>query len=61
MTTRMNEYNAIADTMIAMGWLEEGLTEEQLDTVCEGCPFGGQFGDHCYGCPCWEESAGWDA
>ena len=49
----------ITETMIAMGWLEEGLTEKQLDTVCGACPFGG-CGDHCYACPCWEESAGWD-
>ena len=57
---RAEEIKAIEEMMVEMGWLEEGLTDEQCDSICERCPYG-CGGDHCYACPNWEEMAGWDA
>ena len=54
MMARENEYKVVEEMMVKMGWLEDGLTEEQCDNVCENCPFG-HGGDHCYACACWEE------
>ena len=43
-------------------WWEVGMTEEQLDTCCEKCPFRGRCSSEglCYGCSVWEESMGED-
>lgn len=57
--TEREMYNMIEEEMITMGWLEEGLTEEQCEGICAHCPFGGG-GQCCYGCAVWEELMGED-
>jgi len=62
-TTEMREtIDRLMDTVCGGDWIEDGITEEQLDTCCETCPFRARCEAEglCYGCSVWEESMGED-
>jgi len=62
-TTEMREtVDRLMDTACGGDWIEDGITEEQLEACCAACPFCSRCEAEglCYGCAVWEESMGED-
>ena len=57
------EMDRLMDTACGGDWVEDGITEEELESCCEMCPFRARClaeSNFVYGCAVWEELAGED-